>query len=355
MLGVATSLIFGCAEATRTDFPTRQDRQISELPDSVRIVPLTTSNIKQVGAPPQDAHISTPLASARSSWQYNIGIGDVLSITVWDHPELTLPAGPQRSQLESGSTVNENGDIFYPYLGQVHVEGRLVGDVQRGLTEQLREYIPDPQIEVKVAAYNARKVVITGAVATAQSLPITNIPLSLLEAVNAAGGISENADSRQVTIQRNGVQNSVNLQAFLENGQAGSNPILRGGDIVNIPISEVKQAYILGKINTPGVVEIGTVGLNLTEALTRQGGLDEARADASGIFVFRNRTDGIDVYQLDATTPLAFVLATQFALRSEDVVYIVADPAARWNEIISQLVPTIGAIRTAQLISESSE
>jgi len=346
----ALPFLAGCAAVTRTDFPTSSTEQNAELPDYVRVIPLTPQNIGRFRAQAAPPHSASELSSARSSWQYNIGVGDVLSIIVWDHPELTLSAGPQSSLLESGSIVNDNGTIFYPYLGQVRVAGRLVGDVQRDLTERLQEFIPDPQIAVKVAAYNARKVVVTGAITAPTSLPVTNIALTLLEAINAAGGLIENADDQNVTIRRNGKNYLVDLQSFMENGSAGNNPVLRGGDIINVPIAEPQQAFLLGKITNPGIVNIGIQSMSLTEAITQQGGLDEANADASGIFVFRNQPDRIDVFQLDATSPLAFVLATNFALRADDVVYIVADPAARWNDIIAQIFPTIGALRQAQLI-----
>ena len=353
-IALATLLtVAGCAQVTRTNFPTSQTEQSTGLPDYVRVIPLTPENINQSNAEPAHSHASSQLPSARSSWQYNIGVGDILSIIVWDHPELTLPAGPQRSQLESGSTVNENGAIFYPYLGQVRVAGRIVGDVQRELTERLREFIPDPQIEVKVAAFNAHKVVMTGAVNAPQSLPISNIPLTLLESINASGGLSDNADGHNVSIRRGENNTFVDLQSFLENGDASNNPILRGGDIVNVPTAEPALAFILGKVKTPGIVELGSNTVSLTEAIALKGGLDEARANASGIFVFRNQSDGIDVFQLDASTPLAFVLATKFALHPDDVVYIVSDPAARWNDIIGQLIPTIGAVRQAQIIGSS--
>ncbi len=347
---LALASLAGCVSTSRTAFPVEAEAQATELPDGVRVLRLSSQNIAAFGAAPHPVRSASTLSTARANWQYNIGIGDILGITVWDYPELTLPAGPQRSQLESGSTVNENGNIFYPYLGQVRVAGRLVSDVQRELSTRLAEYIPDPQIEVKVVAFNAQKVMVTGAVASPKSLPITNIPLTLLEAVNASGGLLENADSRQVSIRRNGKNNYINLRRFLENGQVGGNPVLRGGDIINVPLNAPQQAYILGQIANPGIVELGFESISLTEALTRQGGLDETSADAKGIFVFRNRADGTDVYQLDATTPLAFVLATKFMLHPDDVVYIVSDPAARWNQIIAQLIPTIGAVRQAQLI-----
>ncbi len=346
-------VLAGCAAVSRTNFPTGSAAQSSELPDYVRVIPLTPENINLTNTNSRPSHSSSQLSSARSSWQYNIGVGDILSIIVWDRPELTLPAGPQRSQLESGSIVNESGAIFYPYIGQVRVAGRVVSDVQRELTERMQEFIPDPQIEVKVAAYNARKVVITGAVNAPQSLPITNIPLSLLEAINAAGGLSESANGREVNIRRSENNSIVDLQSFLERGQSNNNPILRGGDIVNVPAAAPALAFILGKIKSPGIVDLGQNDVSLTEAIALKGGLDEARADASGIFVFRNQAERIDVFQLDATTPLAFVLATKFALQPDDVVYIVSDPAARWNEIISQLIPTIGVVRQAQILRDN--
>ena len=119
-----------------------------------------------------------------------------------------------------------------------------------------------------------------------------------------------------------------------------------------MPAQKNNVAYILGQIARPGSVNLGLGGVNLTEAITMQGGLIEDKADAQGIFVFRNkaRGAGFDVFQLDATTPLAFVLATGFTLHPQDVVYIVSDPAAKWNAIIATLVPTLGAIRGIQAV-----
>ena len=346
------AILSGCANVTRTDFPVTDAEQQANLPAGVNIIRLTPENIGNYSSRGRNWHPDPPLPIENATWRYLVGVGDVLSITVWEHPELTLPAGPERSQLESGSSVNENGEIFYPYIGQVSVRGKTVQDIQNELTTRLSEYIPDPQIEVKVAAFNSQKVNITGAVSKPTTLPITNIPLSLIEAINKAGGLDDGIDSRHVTVRRGGSTYYVNLRDFLENGRSGGNPTLRGGDVVNVPIFRDNTAFILGQVIEPGVVDLGEDGVTLTAALTERGGLNETTADAQGIFVFResNITTGFDVFQLDATTPLAFVLATKFMLHPDDVVYIVTDPAAKWNELIADIAPSISAVRGVQVI-----
>lgn len=349
---LASVLLLGaCVPVSQTDFPVGLDAQ-AELPENISIIRLSPENIKSYGHSKSVVQGGARLPSSADNWQYLVGVGDILSITVWDHPELTLPAGPERSQVESGSTVMADGMIFYPYIKEVRAAGRSVGAIQQELTQKLTEYIPDPQIEVKVAAFNSQKIVVTGEVVRPGTQKITNLPISLIEAVNGAGGLAPLADSRQVTVQRDGKSYHVDLWSFLSNGNARNNPVLRGGDIVNLPAQENNVAYILGQITQPGSVDLGLNGVNLTEAITLQGGLSEDTADAQGIFVFRNkaRVAGFDVFQLDATTPLAFVLATGFTLHPQDVVYIVSDPAAKWNAVIATLVPTLGAIRGAQTI-----
>lgn len=356
MLSICAALVLlsGCANTSRTDFPVAAEDQTEITQKNVNIVLLTPENISSHSRPKILRHSSARLSRSTPHWQYFIGVGDVLSITVWDHPELTLPGGPERSQIESGSTVNANGEIFYPYITQIKVIGRTVGDIQKELTTRLAEFIPDPQIEVKVAAFNAQKVVVTGAVNRPGSQTVSNIPLTLIEAVNAAGGLNSEADSTHITVQRNGKTHYIHLQAFLSNGRSDGNPILLGGDIVNIPEYKNNVAYVMGEVAKPGTVDLGHDGVNLTEALTKLGGLKLANANAQGIFVFRtnNANNGFDVFQLDATTPLAFVLATKFALHPQDVVYVVTDPAAQWNAIIATLLPSITAIRGVQVIGE---
>ena len=96
--------------------------------------------------------------------EYRVGPGDILSIIVYDHPELTIPAGEQRSAADTGNLVNPDGTIFYPYTGRIRVDGQTVDEIRENITTLLSEYIRDPQIEVRVAQFNSTFVFVTGAV-----------------------------------------------------------------------------------------------------------------------------------------------------------------------------------------------
>ncbi len=279
------------------------------------------------------------------SWKYRVGVGDVLNITVWDHPELTLPTTGSGGQSTTGIPVRADGSIFYPYIGEVYVTSRDVGDIQEEISGRLAEFIPDPQVAVQVAEFNSQKVVISGEVARPGTLPVTNIPLTLVEAVTASGGLTPEANGQEVRITRNGHTYYLNLEAFLRDGKHNNNPLLQGGDVVFIPDLGNNVAYVMGQVKEPGTADLGQDGLSLTDAISAKGGLDNQRANARGIFVFRAMGEGkFRVFQLDATTPISLALATRFMLHPQDVVYVVTDPVAKWNDRINNLLPSITAL-----------
>ena len=89
---------------------------------------------------------------------YIIGAGDILQIIVWDHPELTIPAGQFRDAETSGQQVDENGHLYYPYIGTIRAAGMSIPALREVLTAKLSAYIQDPQLDVRVVGFRSQRV-----------------------------------------------------------------------------------------------------------------------------------------------------------------------------------------------------
>lgn len=329
-----------CADGS-SRFPVTSENQAA-LDEGVSLIRLDERNISAFNgavSQPQSANMPGP-----ARWDYRVAPGDILSVLVFNHPELTMPAGPQRSAAESGFRVQSDGTFFYPFVGQVQAAGLAPERIRANLMVGLADYIADPQLEVRVAAFNSQAINITGAVAMPQRLPVTTVPMTLLDAVNAAGGLDPEADPERVVIQRNGRAYNIDLDGFLERGVAANNPMLGSGDVVYVPARGPQEVYILGEVGQPAGIDLAGEELSLTQALARQGGLDELRADARGVFVFRGDSENMTVFQLSVESPAGFLLGTRFNLEAGDVVYVTRSPRQRWNDTINGLLPTVGAV-----------
>jgi polysaccharide export outer membrane protein len=327
--------------------------------EQVSIEAITPSLLGRMAEPkPLPKMESSELTTAMQNYDYTIGIGDVLNITVWDHPELTIPQGSERAPSESGNWVHSDGTIFYPYVGKIKVVGLHVTEVRDKITQALDQYIRDPQVDVTVAAFRSKRAYVTGSVEKAGPIPITNIPLTLLDAVNKAGGLSEFADWEKVILVRRGEERVLSLKRLYQEGDLSQNILLQDGDVVHVNRNDDQKVFVLGEVVKAQTVAIGRSNMTLAEALTNAGGLNELQADASGVFVLRREKEGgaktARIYQLNARNAAALVLADQFLLQARDIVYVTAAPISRWNRVVRQLLPTIQGINSISQIDSRS-
>ncbi|TLX45197.1 polysaccharide biosynthesis protein [Pseudoalteromonas phenolica] len=288
-----------------------------------------------------------------SDYEYKLGVGDVLTIGVWDHPELTIPAAVQRTAEFDGFRVQADGTITYAYAPKVPAAGKTVAEVREELVKRLSRVIEDPQIDVKVVGFRSQKAYVTGEVKKPGVYPVTETPLTLIDALNQAGGLNERADWKTVTFTRGNETEVIRLDDFYSKGDISQNRLMQHGDIVHVTRNDQRNVYVLGDVKRAGTVEVNRYGLNLAEALSEVGGIDERSADANGIFVLRKRDlekDGViaDVYQLHAKNVAALVLAEQFELDPQDIVYVTSAPLARWNKVISLLLPALTTVDRLQ-------
>ena len=146
-----------------------------------------------------------------SKYFYHVAPSDVLHITVWQHPEFMLElqsvtnnsAVVQGGAGLSGYLVNANGDIYFPLIGYVHVSDKTVDEIRVDITHQLKKYVPNPQVNVRVADFRGQKVYVLGEVNKNGFLPITDQPLSLADALSLSGWLNpDTADPRYIYVIR---------------------------------------------------------------------------------------------------------------------------------------------------------
>jgi polysaccharide export outer membrane protein len=301
----------------------------------------------------------------KSNEEYRVGPRDILNITVWEHPELTIPAGEFRSADTAGTVVGEDGNIFYPYAGIIKAAGRTVEDIRDEITRKLSVYIEQVQLDVRVTSYRSQRVYVVGEVNTPGIQLVKDIPLTVLEAINGAGGLKSDSDSRNITLTRDGKTYNVNLLALYEGGDLSQNVTLQHGDVLNVPDREFNKIFVLGETTSStigGGVSVTAGGslstrsrslympkgrMTLTEALSDSGGISQDLADAARIFVFRGGLGKPKIYHLDAKSPDALILADRFPLQPRDVIFVDRAEGIRWNQIINQVQPTITLIDSA--------
>ena len=106
----------------------------------------------------------------------------------------------------------------------------------------------------------------------------------------------------------------------------------------------------MGEVLTPQALKFKTKRMNLADVIGTVGGLNQTTSNGNALYVIRGAADleneSAKVFQLDAKSPTAFAIASQFELMPQDIVYVGPAQVTRWNRLISQLVPSASIVGT---------
>lgn len=291
---------------------------------------------------------------------YTVGVGDVLQIVVWDHPELAAAIGTSQNQPStkasdpaSGFVVDQNGNLRFPYAGTLAVAGLRTDEIQQKLTTALSTYLVKPQVTVRMASYRSRQVYVDGEVRSPGAFSLTDVPLSFYDAIARAGGFSDNADQSDVVLVRGGTSHRIDVPRLIAEGLNPSKLYLKAGDVLRIAPRDEGAVYVMGEVNRPGsAVPRRDGALTLADAISQVGSINSNTADTAQMFVVRSVNGTPQVFHLDSRSPVSMLVANEFELKPKDIVYVDGSGLVRFNRVIGLLMPLINTGLTAGVIAK---
>ncbi|HZZ83166.1 MAG TPA: polysaccharide biosynthesis/export family protein [Anaeromyxobacteraceae bacterium] len=285
-----------------------------------------------------------PSGPAAQSYEYRITPYDVLTVIVYDHPELTIPAGQYRAAEATGYPVTSDGFIYFPHVGRLKVGGLTLEEARRALTERLASAVHYPQLQILVASYRGKRFQVSGEVLGAGTFPITDVPVRVQDALGLARGPGPEADLEHVVLSRDGKRYLLDVQQLQEAGDQSQNWLIQNGDVLHVPDRSRNKIFVVGEVRLPQSLQMVKGRMTLAESLSSTGWLDPLASNPAQIFVLRGAYEAPQIYRLDASQADAMLLATRFRLKPRDVVFVATSGIARWNRSLAQIMPTVQTI-----------
>jgi polysaccharide export outer membrane protein len=135
--------------------------------------------------------ITKKIQLEKSISTYKIGKGDQLFVTIWGLPDVFPLNGANNSELNT-RRVDSNGNIFFPFVGLISAEGRTQDELRSDLTLQLSKMFKNVELDIVVSGFNSQKVYLLGEITTPKKINLTDIPLSLSNAIGESKGLNTN-------------------------------------------------------------------------------------------------------------------------------------------------------------------
>jgi polysaccharide biosynthesis/export protein len=312
-----------------------------------------------VASAPNEVRGASPAPSSRvsdygtaSDEHYRIGPGDILDIKVFGKPQFN----------REGVRVDSRGMIRMPLIkGDIKAACRTEQELEAEITTLLKEYIREPQVTVQIKEYQSEPVAVLGAVRAPSRFQLQR-RVRLLELLTFVNGPADNAgrtvqvvhteprsvcetspsalppeSAETVATQIDYYQLSNTLR-----GEEKSNPYVRPGDVISIPVAD--QVYVIGNVVRPTAIA-------LTEPMT----VSRAIAMAGGTALDTRKTEIHIIRQTPGTSEKKEILVDLEAInrhKAEDIVLVANDivdvPASGgkrlFRSLLGAVVPSVGQL-----------
>jgi polysaccharide biosynthesis/export protein len=294
----------------------------------------------------------------RPSSQLRIGVGDQVTVTIWEAAAGGLFSAPLvTSQFTTGSKsatippqiVDREGMITVPYAGAVHVAGHTPREVQAAVEQALEGKAIQPQVLVDVTRSPGNTATVLGEVVTGARVPLSANGDRVLDVIAMAGGVKAPVNDSFVELTRGSRTARVALTRVVADHR--EDIYVQPGDVLTV-IRDPQNFIAYGATGRNEQVPFDAEGINLSQALAKAAGLEDSRADPSGVFVFRFEPESVAralrpnspliqpgkltpfVYQLNLRDPNSLFVAQAFPIFNRDVLYVSNAPLTDFQKVM---------------------
>lgn len=353
--------------------PSRE--QVLEAPESpseqpIQVVTVTEQVARSLSNNQKRSLFSETLGN-KAPTGYIVGPGDVVEISIWESPPAVLFSAasldPRSGSAAAHVTafpeqmISADGTINVPFVGRIPASGKSPQQIESEIVKYLTGKANQPQVLVRVIRNTTANVTVVGEVAQSARVPLTARGERLLDALAAAGGVRHPVGKISLQLTRGAQVQTMAMDSVIRDPR--QNVVLQPGDVITA-LYQSSSFTVLGATGKNEEIDFETKGITLSQALGRVGGLNEARADARAIFIFRledqkalqwqnspkTTQDGKVpvIYQVNLKDPASFFVAQSFPIADKDMLYVSTSPAAelqKFLNIVATPVITIDRLR----------
>jgi len=291
-----------------------------------------------------------------------VGVGDVLSVSIWQSstfggaaPTAGVPS--PGALLLPDQMVARDGTISVPYAGRVPAVGRTPFQIQQTIESRLTERLTEPQVIVSVNKQDSSSVTVSGEDISGARVPLPLRGARLLDVIAMAGGSKSALYETYIRLTRGDVTVTVPMEKIVSD--ASENVYVWPGDTITV-FRTPRTFSGFGATTNNLQVPFGAEKLNLAQAIAKAGGLQDARSDPEGVFLFRFeppqmvKTLGVPqlaanpaspspvLYHLNLRQVAGYFLAKQIPMRDDDLIYIANAPMTDLQKFFT-LIGTIAS------------
>ncbi len=329
--------------------------------------------------PLQPAVSDQALIESSEDEAYALGPGDVIRFDIFNVPEITNGNSTNRLATDNFYNVLVDGTINLPWVGRIAVRGLNLAQATSVIEQRYAEFVIDPVVTLTLVTPRPMRVAVVGEVKRpgAYTTAPAGTPVAagttptelrtVVQAIQAAGGITQLADIRNVEVRRpqmNGPEQVIPVNFFnlLDEGNQAPNLLLRDGDTVFIPTAvalnpEEAQALadanlspatvgidVVGEVRAPGRIDIKP-NSTLNQAILAAGGFDDPRAQTGQVAFIRLNPDGtVTNRTIDVDLSSGISDENNPSIRENDIVIVSRSGLTRTSDFLELLGGAASAI-----------